>query len=145
MNPEFKVFKPTLSKLNELRKGQTLPRDFYYDKILNVKTCYLVFVESEIAYIHWVFFKGDNSRFLILSDSVAELNYNTTMQYFRGHRLSAMMMAYISKDLKESGYRKVMGVIHEENIASIKCIKQAGFKEITRIKALGPFHRKIIV
>jgi RimJ/RimL family protein N-acetyltransferase len=145
LDPEFEVIKPTLEELDKLRLGKTLPREFYYDKIYNVETCYLAFSRSELAYIHWVFFKGDYSRFLILSDGVAELNYNTTLPKFRGRRLSAKMMAYISKDLQDSGYKKVMGIIHEHNIASIKCIEQAGFKEVRRIKALGSFHKKLKV
>lgn len=145
LDPDFEVKKPTLKELYELREGKDLSREFYYDKILNVKTCYVVFHRAELAYIHWVFFKGDYSRFFQLSDGVTELNYNTTIPKFRGRRLSAKMMAYISKDLQDSGYKKVMGIIHEENIASIKCILQAGFREIGRIKALGPFHRKFKV
>jgi len=145
LDPEFRVIKPTLEELVRIRRGRVLPREFYYDKIYHAKTCYLAFKGEELAYIHWVFFKGGYSRFLILRDGVAELNYNTTVPKFRGNWLSAKMMAYISKDLKEVGYRKVMGVIHEFNYPSIKCIKRAGFREITRIKALGPFHRKLMV
>jgi RimJ/RimL family protein N-acetyltransferase len=145
LEKDFRVIKPTLEELGKIRDGKDLPREFYYDKIYKAKVCYLAFRENELAYIHWVFFKGDYSRFLILGDGVAELNYNTALPKFRGNWLSAKMMAYISKDLKDLGYRKVMGVIHEFNYPSIKCIKQAGFKEVARIRALGPFHRKLKV
>jgi len=145
LDPEFEVIKPTLEELRNIRIGKNLPREFYYDELLNIRACYLAFYKGELAYIHWLFFKGDYSRFLILSDRVAELNYNTTLPEFRRRRLSAKMMAYISNDLQDSGYEKVMGVIHEGNIASIKCILQAGFKETRHIKALGPLHRKLKV
>ena len=143
LDSEFEVIKPSLEELRNIRIGKNLPREFYYDQLLNASTCYLAFCEGELAYIHWLFFKGDHSRFLILSDGVAELNYNTTLPGFKGRRLSAKMMAYISKDLQNSGYSKVMGIIHERNIASIKCILLAGFRETGRIKALGPLHRKM--
>jgi RimJ/RimL family protein N-acetyltransferase len=145
LGSDFKVIKPTLEELTRVRDGRGLPREFYYDKIYNAKTCYLAFKENELAYIHWVFFRGDYSRFLILSDGVAELNYNTTLPKFRGNWLSAKMMAYISRDLQKAGYKKVMGIIHEFNIPSIECIKKAGFKEVGRIRALGLFHRKFRV
>jgi RimJ/RimL family protein N-acetyltransferase len=145
LDSDFKVIKPTLNELAKIRGGRVLPREFYYDRIYNAKTCYLAFKGDELAYIHWVFFKGDYSRFMILSDRVAELNYNTTLPKFRGNWLSAKMMAYISRDLQEEGYKKVMGIIHEFNTPSIRCIKKAGFKEVGQIRALGPFHRKLRV
>jgi len=145
LESDYRVVKPTLEKLTRIREGKVLPREFYYDRIYHAKTCYLAFKGDELAYIHWVFFKGDYSRFLILRDGVAELNYNTTLPKFRGDWLSAKMMAYISQDLKKKGYKKVMGVIHEFNYPSIKCIERAGFRKITKIQALGPFHRKLRV
>ena len=138
----FRIIKPTTGDLDSVRRRKVLPREFYYDKILNARTCYLAFKDEEVAYIHWVFFKGDYSRFLILTNGVAELNYNTTLPKFRGRRLCAKMVAYISKDLQELGYEKVMGIIHEHNVAMIKCIEEAGFKEIKRIRSVGPFNRK---
>ena len=142
---EYRVVKPTLMELSKAREGLNLPREFYYDQIYNAKTCYLAFKGDELAYIPWVFFKGDYSRFLILREGIAELNYNTTRPNFRGMSLSARMMAYICKDLQDEGYERVMGVIHEFNYPSIKCIKRAGFTECGRIRAMGPFHRKVKV
>lgn len=144
IDSDFQIIKPTLEQLEQFRNGKNLPREFYCDKMYNAKNCYLVLYGTELAYIHWVFFNGDRSRFLRLEDNkIAELNYNTTLFKFRGRRLSAKVMSYISKDLQELGYNKVMGVIHENNIPSIKCIKASGFKETKKIKTIGRFHRKL--
>ena len=142
LGPEFKIMKPTMEELQELRQGKTLPREFYYDDVCKARECYLVLCGQDLAYIHWVFFEGDYSRFFLFGADVAELNYNITMPRFRGRYLSAKVMAYISRDLKERGFRKAVGAIHEHNIASIKCIKRAGFREAFRIRALGQFNRK---
>ena len=144
IDSDFQIIKPTLEQLEQFRKGKKLPREFYCDKMYNAKNCYLVLHGTELAYIHWIFFNGDRSRFLRLEDNkTAELNYNTTLFKFRGRRLSAKVMSYISKDLQQSGYNKVVGVIHEDNIPSIKCIKISGFREINKIKTIGRFHRKL--
>jgi len=139
---EFKVLKPNLEELSRMREGKDLPREFYYDEIFNARTCYLVLCGDELAKIYWVLFKGDYNRFLLLSDGVAELNYNTTLPKFRGKQLMARMIVYISQDLKKAGYKKLMGVIHEFNPPAIRAIEKAGFKRIARIKTLGPFNRK---
>jgi RimJ/RimL family protein N-acetyltransferase len=139
------VVKPSLEELERIREGKELPREFYYDRIYHTKTCYLVFKEDELAYIHWVLFKDDYNRFLILGDKVAELNYNTTLKKFRGDKLSAKMIAYICEDLKKAGYLKAMGVIHEFNPPSIQAAEIAGFKKVGKIRAWGPFNLKVKV
>ena len=142
LDPEFKVIKPTIKELNKLRVGKNLPREFYYDQIHGVKTCYIAMAEDEMAYIHWIYKKGDYNRFLKLSSDVAELNYNTTLTKFRGRGLMGKMLVYILSDLKKRGYRKAVGVIHGGNPAALKSTIKAGFKELCRIKTYGPFNKK---
>lgn len=141
--PGFRVVKPSLEELERARSGQSLTREFHYDRILGLKTCYLVFQGEALAYIHWVVFKGEHSRFLILGDRVAELNYNTTIPEFRGNRLQANTMLHICRDLQELGYRRVCGVIHELNTPSLRAAQRAGWRELARVRALGPFNRKV--
>jgi len=143
LDPEFKVLKPSLEELNKLRAGENLPREFFYDRIHGVRRCYLALCRDEIAYIHWVYLKGDYNRFLKLSDHVAELNYNTALPKFRGRRLQTKMLGHILRDLQKEGFKMVVGVVNKNNPASLKGAKRAGFKELGRIKAIGPFNRKI--
>jgi len=145
LDPGYRVIKPTLDELAKIKEGKELPREFYYDDIFNAKTCYLVFKENELALIYWVLFKGDYSRFLILGNKVAELNYQTTLPKFRGNHLMEKMTAYISRDLKEAGHKKLMAVPNEYNYPSIKSFERTGFKKIAIIKTLGPFNRKIMI
>lgn len=142
LEEDFRIIKPTEAQIYDLRKGLNLPREFYYDKIHGIRRCYLVLFGNEIAYIQWVYVKGDPNRFLSLSEGTAELNYNTTMPGFRGRGLMGKMMIYISRDLKEQGYKKVVGVIHEKNPPALKSAEKAGWSEITKIKTFGPFNRK---
>lgn len=140
LSQAFRVLTPTPEELHTLRQDLDLPREFYYDKMHGVRTCYLAMSNGEIAYIHWVYVKGDPNRFLKLSEGVAELNYNTTLPKFRGKGLMGRMMAYIARDLQRKGYSKVVGVAHIANGPAIKNALWAGFKEIGRIKTMGPFN-----
>jgi hypothetical protein len=145
LDQNFEVVKPTIEELDELRKGKKLPREFYYDQIHGVKTCYIAIAGNEIAYIHWIYFKGEFNRFLKLKDSSVEFNYNTTLKNFRGRKLETKMLCYILKDLKKMGYKNAFGVVHENNPAALKGAFRAGFKKVAKIRTLGPFNLKIKV
>lgn len=145
LDSQIKIVMPTLEELDRFRKDKDLPREFFYDQIHNVKRCCLAFYGEEIAYIHWVYSRGDYSRFLTLRDDVCEINYLTTLPRFRGKKLSSKMVAYASKSLQKAGYKKVVVVVHENNVAFIKNIRRLNFKETKRVKTLGPFNRKLTV
>ena len=142
---EYRIVKLKADELSEYRAGKNLPREFYCDQIHHVTTCYLTLHGDDVAHIYWVYFKGDSSRFLNLSNGVAELNYNTALPKFRGRGLMGKMVSYISHDLQKSGYKKVVGVIHELNPPAIKSVKRAGWRELGRIRTFGPFNKKIDV
>lgn len=145
LDSNFKVIRPSMEELDRLRKDKDFPREFFYDQFHKVRTCYLALYEDEIAYIHWVYFKGDDSRFLKLREDAAEINYVTTLPGFRGKKLSSQMLIYTARSLQESGYKKLIIVVHENTIALIKNLKGTGFRETRRIKTIGPFNRKVQV
>jgi hypothetical protein len=134
---------PSAAELDELRSGKTLPREFFCDKTHGVNMCFVAVRDGELAYIHWAFFKGHRSRFLRLGDGTAEFNYGTTLPAHRGTGLAGRMLAFGAWHLRTIGYRKVVGVCHEENPPIMKALRQAGFSEVARIVAIGPFNRKI--
>jgi hypothetical protein len=145
LDPGFIVLKPTIEELKNYRSGKNLPREFYYDQIHGIKTCYLVLYGNEIAYIHWIYLKGDYNRFLKLSDGTAELNYNTTLPKFRGRGLMGRVMVCILSDLKKQGYTKAIGVVNAENPPALKSTIKAGFVELGRLKTFGPINKKFSV
>ncbi len=112
---------------------------------MQANVCYVLLSNGDVAYIHWVLFKENYSRFLILNDGDAELNYLTTLPEYRGKRLSTKMSIYTSRDLKKLGFKKLYAVLHKENIAIITTLLDVGFKEVKRINTIGPFNRKIKV
>ncbi|MFY9398017.1 MAG: hypothetical protein WAR22_06610 [Desulfomonilia bacterium] len=145
MDACYRVMKPTLEELGRLREGLDLPREFYYDRILGLKTCYLALKDGELAYIHWGITRGDYSRFLVLPEDAVELNYNTTLRPFRGNKLMAKMLCHICRDLKENGFKMAYGIVHEGNQPSLNAAQSAGFRKLRKIRAIGPLNRKVRV
>lgn len=145
LDPGIRIISPSLEELDRLRKDKYLPREFFSDQIHNAKTCCIGFCGEEIAYVHWVYSKGEYSRFVILDPDVCEINHVATLPRFRGRKLSMMMLEYAFKSLQKLGYKKVAVVVHENNIAFIKNIKRLNFKETKRIRTIGPFNRKVPV
>jgi ribosomal protein S18 acetylase RimI-like enzyme len=141
----FRALAPTLEELDHLRKGRDLPREFFYDEIHNVTNCCLALFEEEIAHIHWLYFKGDYSRFLILNDGTCELNYFFTLPKYRGRGISSIMLAHSARHLRELGYEKAAVVVHQNNVSFIKNVKKLPFQEAKRIKTFGPFNRRVAV
>jgi len=141
----FRAVTPTLEGLDRLRKGRDLPREFFYDKIHDVDNCCLALFGEEIAYIHWLYFKGDYSRFLVLDESTCEINYFFTLPKYRGRGLSSKMLAHSTRYLREQGYRKAVVVVHQNNVSFIKNIRKLPFQETRRIRTFGPFNRKVAV
>ena len=145
--PQFNVDEyRILNKIDDLisiRSRESLPREFYCDETHGVNKFYLLVRGEDIVYIHWVFVAGDKNRFLYLGNLDAELNYNTTMEKYRGKGIMNQMMRYILLDLRERGFRRAFGVVNIDNYPAIKSMDKCGFTELTRIKTLGPFNRKL--
>lgn len=144
-DPEIRCTSPSLKELDHLRQGKDFPREFFCDQIHNAKTCCIGFCGEEVAYVHWVYSKGEYSRFVILSEDVCEINHVATLPKFRGRKLSMMMLEYASKSLQGLGYKRIALVVHENNIAFIKNIKRLDFRETKRIRSIGPFNWKVPV
>lgn len=136
---------PTSDELRELRLGKSLPREFFCDQFQKVNHCCIATVNGEIAYIHWVYLKGDHSRFLKLGDDSAEINYVVTLPEYRGRGISTAAFKYSNSKLKILGIKNLLAVIHNENVASIKSFTRAGFVETRKIISIGPFNRKVDV
>jgi hypothetical protein len=133
---------PTL--LDRERDGRKdLPREFYLDKTHEGKLFYLVYKRDELAVIYWIFKKGEYSRFFDIQDeSTFEFNYNITLPEFRGNRLQARTMNYISEDLRKKGFKRALGAVSAENIFGMKAMDRTGLKEFKRAKSYFSFVRK---
>jgi len=140
----FKCVQGNLELLNEMReKINNLPREFYVDKTHGGKTFYLVYHKNEIAYIHWIFKKGEYSRFFDIQDeNTFEINYIIALPKFRGNRLQAKAINYTCNDLKQKGYKRVISAVSKGNILSIKGMKRAGLKEFKKVKSFYSFVKK---
>jgi ribosomal protein S18 acetylase RimI-like enzyme len=141
----FTILQPTLQELEQMRVGRDFPREFYFDQSQGLTTCHIAMKGSEPAYIHWICTQKDHSRFFRLGKGVVRITNVTTLPEFRGQKLMSRMFVFTLADLKKKGYRSVIACIHSENIASIKSILKAGYRQIGTIRTLGRFNRKMTI
>jgi hypothetical protein len=144
LDGDYKCIMGNLDLLVKVRKARNdLPREFYIDQTHGGKLFYLVYFRDALAYIHWIFRKGEYSRFFDIQDeTTVEFNYNTTLPKFRGSRLQAKTMNYICEDLKKKGYKRVLGAVAVTNVLSIKGMNRTGLKEFKRVKSYFSFVKK---
>lgn len=143
IEPEFTIHVDDFEELERQRQHHDLSKEFYCDQRHKVSSFYLVTYDNEVAYIHWNYFKGDTSSFLVLNERQSEFNYVVTMPQFRGKNLCSKMVNYAVKDLGKKGFEEFFVVIHDQNVASIKAFKKAGFSEIGTIKRFLRMNRKL--
>jgi ribosomal protein S18 acetylase RimI-like enzyme len=145
MPPDYAVENEGKSRLENIRAGKVLPREFYYDEVSSASVCHVLQVQDEIAYIHWITMPGESSRFFNLRDRSAEISCNTTLPGFRKKGIASLMTLHAAHELRRMGMDNFYAAPHSENIASIKALKRAGFREIGRLTAIGPFNRRFKV
>lgn len=147
IDPEYKVITDDLAALEKLRRNVVnLPREFYIDRTHNGKRFYLLVCGQEPAYIHWVFGKGEYSRFCKIQDDVTvELQYAYTMPGFRGKRLFAKALNYTCNDLRKKGFKRVINVVSEGNVSCHRGMEFSGLKEYTKVKSYFSYVKKVTI
>jgi hypothetical protein len=144
-NDELNIARQNYDTLNNFRKSQQLPREFYCDQSYGITDFFLGFWNGKLAYIQWVFHSGTKSRFLRIGDGCAEINYMLTLPEFRKNKICSQVLERSIQTLANDGIKKVFCVIHSKNLASIKSVQRAGMTEYKRLKAIGPFNSRIKV
>jgi GNAT superfamily N-acetyltransferase len=137
------MLKPTLEELERIREGRNLPKAFSMDKIDGLRCCYLLLKNEEPVYIHWIGYHGDKSRFVRLGPKTTRITYIFTVPEHRGGGYYYKMIPITANELRKQGMERLITIIHDGNISAIKSVTKAGFREVTRMKALGQFNRTI--
>ncbi|WP_075109833.1 GNAT family N-acetyltransferase [Halofilum ochraceum] len=129
-------------RLNEFRQSRDLPKEFYCDQTHDAHDFILGFWEGEVAYIHWIFHENAKTRFLKIGEDCAEIGYMVTLPEFRGNKICSHALTHTVQALCSEGVRSIFCVVHDKNIASIKAVKRAGFRESGKSRTLGPFNMR---
>jgi len=143
--PQLQIERKAYETLRYMKSTKALPREFYCDQLAGVEDCFLGLWEEQPAYIHWVFPEGAKSRFLGLGEGCAEVSYMLTLPEFRGKKICSQVLAYTLNELRSEGVQRVFCVVHDQNVASIKAVRRAGFQEHIRVKSIGPFNTRLDV
>ena len=142
---EFEIRRMPIEELRARRAGANLPKEFYYDISHGWTTCYVVLHHDELAYIHWVVYSGERSRFFRCALGVAELASIIALPRFRGQGLQVKAQTYTCEAERLRGIKALVTAVHNSNTPSIKNMERTGFVELTRMKCIGRWNRKITV
>lgn len=143
LEPEYQFGSLSLDDLEVLRKGKVYPREFYMDTIGGFRNNQVVLKDGYPVYIHWLLFPGDAGRFTRIKTGTVELTHLFSLPSERGKRLARKALAAAATMLKEDGYERLVAVVHEGNIASIKTFEAMRFKPVKDLKALGQLNFKV--
>lgn len=122
----------TIDALKSIRdRIGNLPQEFYCDLLYGFTTPFIMEEKGEVAAIHWLVMPGEWSKFMVLKEGEAELNYNIVLPKFRGKRLAEKLMRHILQSLKDEGdVKTVYGVVASSNIAQFKQMVSMGFMPV---------------
>jgi len=134
------ISNPSEKELDDIRNNIELPREFFCDQTYGASKCYLALIDNRPAYIHWVFDCRHSSRFLRIQNGDVEVNYMLTLPDYRRQGLCVNVLNQTVNNMKAEGKNRVFCVVHDRNIASIKAVKKAGFREYTQVTTIGPFN-----
>ncbi|MEM7432254.1 MAG: GNAT family N-acetyltransferase [Pseudomonadota bacterium] len=130
--------KLSLDELQQLRESHdNLPVEFFCDRTEGFKTPFVAFVDGKLAAIHWLVGPQEPSRFLNMQEQDVELNFNTVIPEFRGHKLAEPLMAFLLHTSKQEGKKRAFGVAHVDNIAMYKQVIRVGFEPVEIINHFG--------
>jgi len=119
-----------------------LPFEFHCDQVFGFQTAFVAFVNNKVAAIHWLVHHGEFSRFLSLSSSDVEINYNIVLPEFRGRRLAQILMTELIRAASAKGMRRMFGVVHVVNVQQLKPMLDLGFRPVEVLKHFGPWRPK---
>jgi len=147
LEPEYTLIIDDFSVLEKLRNDRDdLPREFYVDKTHGGRRFYLILLNFEPVYIHWLFGKNEFSKFCDIQDEkTVELQYAYTMPKFRGNRIVGKALKFSCQDLYQKGYKRVVNVVSEGNVNVIKGMKFSGLTPIAHVNSYFSFIKKVKV
>jgi RimJ/RimL family protein N-acetyltransferase len=126
-----------LAAVSELTGSERAGRERFL--ALGIGTCYVAVTDAdEICYMQWLAGPEDNdllrahTHLPLLEPGEALLENAFTPTGFRGRGIMASAMAQIAARASERGARWVLTVVAEDNIASIKGCRRAGFDPYLR-------------
>jgi len=146
-DPDCVIREGSLDELERIREATPgLPREFYVDRTHGGRHFFIAYVNGKAAHIHWIFARGDYSRFFrIDSPATVEVNYISTVPGFEGRRLQAKVLNFACRELHRAGYQRIVSAVSIGNVPSIKGMERAGLREIRRVGSYFGFAVRTLV
>jgi GNAT superfamily N-acetyltransferase len=108
--------------------SQTLPLEFYADRLQGARHPYLGLIDGHVGHISWMLTHGDHTRLIRLKPLEVELDFAYTFPEFRGRRLLTVVEQAILTDARRRGALTAYTHVAESNVASIRGVLKTGFR-----------------
>ena len=124
-----------LGDLPKIREGrENLPSEFYRDQVTRENRCFGAFLGEDPAFFTWISAEGIQPEFVPLRPGDVEQDFSYCRETHRGKKLLNVTTTFVAKQLQREGKNALWTHVHEDNVASIKGVLQAGFKQVGVVK-----------
>ena len=130
-----------LSELVQFREkwtGESLPEDFYADRVFGLNRVWLGVWNSKIVHVSWITYENSAFNFP-LEHGVVELRNCHTFEFCRGHRIGTHVISTILHDLKCEGISSVVTHVLDDNPSSRKMMEGIGFEMVETVDSYRLF------
>lgn len=124
-----------IEKLSDYRADKELPKQFYMDKLLDLREAWVVLENDEVIYILWKI-PPNKSRFLLFENDEIEVGYSLTMPQHRRKGLHRKCHARFIKEMGKQGYKYVYGAVHDGNTNSMRSLTPA-MQHVGKVMFIG--------
>lgn len=116
-------------------------------RLANNWRLFLAYINDELVGVAWTFTNASDlkTKIVPLLDADIAIIDCWTVPLFRGRSVYPFLLSFIATRFKEEKFERVFGYVNERNIASIKGLKKAGYRNLMNYKVYYLFRNEVVI